>query len=83
MSDGGLGSAAEESTAAGSLSDLVDGYRRIRDELERSILSLASSVDGRQFTFHASLHGLQFQTGGYVVLEGADMSCSRERVGGS
>ena len=38
--------------------------------MERSILPLATSVDGRQFTFQASLHGLQLQTGGYVVLEG-------------
>ena len=33
-------------------------------------MPLATSVDGRQFTFQASLHELQFQTGGYVVLEG-------------
>src|ERR687898_3622893 len=45
-------------------------FLRIRDELERKILPLATSVDGRQFTFQASLHDLQFQTGGYVVLEG-------------
>jgi uncharacterized protein len=69
MSDGGLGSVAENVTAAGSLADTVDNYRRTRGEIERSILPLASSVDGRQFTFQASLHHLQFQTGGYVVLE--------------
>ena len=32
-------------------------------------LPLATSVDGRQFAFQASLHQLQLQTGGYVVLE--------------
>ena len=48
----------------------VDEYRRVIEELERSILPLATSVDGRQFTFQASLHGLALQTGGYVVLEG-------------
>lgn len=69
MSDGGFGSAADESPT-GSLTDLVDDYRRMRGELERSILPLASSVDGRQFSFQASLHGLQFQTGGYAVLAG-------------
>jgi hypothetical protein len=70
MSDGSAGSAAEQVTPTGSLTDLVDEYRRVRDEVERSILPLATSVDGRQFTFQASLHGLQLQTGGYVVLEG-------------
>ena len=55
---------------AGPLIDLADEYRRARGELERGILPLASSVDGRQFTFQASLHGLHLQTGGYVVLEG-------------
>jgi len=47
----------------------VDDYRRVIEELERSIRPLATSVDGRQFTFQASLHGLALQTGGYVVLE--------------
>jgi hypothetical protein len=47
----------------------VDDYRQVIEELERSILPLATSVDGRQFTFQASLHGLALQTGGYVVLE--------------
>src|ERR671913_1073273 len=44
-------------------------FLRIRDELERKILPLATSVDGRQFTFQASLQDLQLQVGGYVVLE--------------
>jgi uncharacterized protein len=69
MSDGSAGSAAEQVTRTGSLTDLVDEYRRVRGELERSVSPLATSVDGRQFTFQASLHGLQLQTGGYVVLE--------------
>jgi len=30
---------------------------------------LATSVDGRRFSFQASLYGLQLQAGGYVVLE--------------
>jgi uncharacterized protein len=69
MSDGTQGSVAERGTAAGSLADAVDDYRRIRSEIERGVLPLATSVDGRQFTFQASLHQLQLQTGGYVVLE--------------
>ncbi len=70
MSDGSASSAAEQVTPAGSVTDLVDEYRMVRGELERGVLPLATSVDGRQFTFQASLHDLQFQTGGYVVLEG-------------
>ena len=70
MSDGFAGSAAEQVTPTGSLTDLVEEYRRVREEVERSVLPLATSVDGRQFTFQASLHELQLQTGGYVVLEG-------------
>ena len=70
MSDGSATSAVEPVTQTGSVTDLVDEYRRVRDELEFSVLPLATSVDGRQFTFQASLHGLQLQTGGYVVLEG-------------
>jgi uncharacterized protein len=72
MSDGGSGSIAEDVTPAGSMTDLVDNYRRAREELERNILPLATSVDGRRFTFQASLYELQFQTGGYVVLEAED-----------
>jgi DNA helicase HerA-like ATPase len=47
----------------------LDEYRRLRRDLERAILPLATSVDGRRFTFQASLHDLAFQAGGYVVLE--------------
>jgi hypothetical protein len=47
----------------------LDAYRSLRRELERTILPLATSVDGRRFTFQASLHDLAFQAGGYVVLE--------------
>ena len=34
-----------------------------------SVLPLATSVDGRRFSFQASLYGLPFQVGGYVVLD--------------
>jgi len=47
----------------------VGDFRRMRNELEGKIMPLASSVDGRQFTFQASLHDLHLQVGGYVVLE--------------
>ena len=45
------------------------GFREARRELEASVLPLATSVDGRRFSFHASLYGLPLQVGGYVVLE--------------
>jgi DNA helicase HerA-like ATPase len=45
-------------------------YRDVREQLERSILALATSVDGRRFTFQTSLHDLELEAGAYVVLEG-------------
>ena len=33
------------------------------------MLPLATSVDGRRFTFQASLYALQLQVGGYAVLD--------------
>jgi hypothetical protein len=45
------------------------GFREARRELEASVLPLATSVDGRRFSFHASLYGLPLRVGGYVVLE--------------
>jgi uncharacterized protein len=52
-----------------STSDRLQAYRAQREELERSILPLATSLDGRQFSFQASLHELDLQAGGYVMLE--------------
>lgn len=71
MSDAVLGSSTG-TAGAEPLSDLLDDFRRTRDELESGVLPLASSVDGRQFTFQASLHNLRLQTGGFVVLEVRD-----------
>jgi Helicase HerA, central domain len=48
----------------------VGEFRATRDRIERSILPLASSVDGRRFRFQVSAHALPAQVGGYVVLEG-------------
>ena len=47
-------------------------FRELRRTIEESILPLATSVDGRRFELQASLHGLELQVGGYVVLEGDD-----------
>jgi hypothetical protein len=51
--------------------DRLDEFREVRHRIESSILPLSTSVDGRSFTFQASLHGLALQVGGYVVLEDA------------
>jgi hypothetical protein len=47
----------------------LESFRETRRNLEASVLPLATSVDGRRFSFQASLHGLPFQVGGYVVLD--------------
>ena len=44
----------------------------MRRELEAAVLPLAGSIDGRAFTFQASLHGLALAVGGYVVIEDGD-----------
>ncbi len=55
-----------EATLAAHLAD----YRALRRELESSILSIATSVDGRRFTFQAPLESLELRVGGYVTLGG-------------
>jgi uncharacterized protein len=47
----------------------LDSFREARRDIEASVLPLATSVDGRRFTFQASLYGLALRVGGYVVLE--------------
>ena len=47
----------------------LDRYRAVRRQLEEQVLPLATSVDGRRFTYQASLHGLALQSGSYVALE--------------
>ena len=47
----------------------LDRYRAVRQQLEEQVLPLATSVDGRRFSYQASLHGLALQAGSYVVLE--------------
>ena len=58
-------------TAARAHDDALARFRAARRELEASVLPLATSIDGRSFTFQASLHGLELELGGYVVLEGS------------
>src|SRR3954447_19508123 len=49
---------------------VLEGYRDVRDALERAVLPVATSVDGRRFTFQTSLHDLKLEAGGYVTLDG-------------
>ena len=44
-------------------------YRDVREELERAVLPLATSVDGRRFNFQTTLYGLELEPGGYVARE--------------
>ena len=55
----------DQQTAARGL----ERYRALRRELEGAILPLATSIDGRSFSFQASLQDLELRLGGYVVLE--------------
>jgi hypothetical protein len=47
----------------------LDTFRAARRDIEASVLPLATSVDGRIFTFQASLYALDLQVGGYAVVE--------------
>ena len=44
-----------------------------RHALEEAIPAVATSVDGRRFSFQASLHGLAFEPGSYVVIDDGDV----------
>jgi uncharacterized protein len=73
MSDiGGKSRSAVTSAASGQsgLGPQPDTFREVRRNLDASVLPLATSVDGRRFSFQASLYGLELQVGSYVVLEG-------------
>ena len=48
----------------------LEEYRATREALERALLPLATSVDGRRFQFQVSLHELEVEPGGYVALDG-------------
>jgi DNA helicase HerA-like ATPase len=55
--------------APDSLTEQIRRYREVRDTIERGLLPLATSVDGRTFELQASLHGLALRRGSYVALE--------------
>ena len=52
-----------------ALDERLEAFRANRRELEAAVLPLATSLDGRQFSFQASLHELDLQAGGYVEME--------------
>jgi DNA helicase HerA-like ATPase len=52
-----------------ALDERLEAFRANRRELEAAVLALATSLDGRKFSFQASLHELDLQAGGYVVME--------------
>lgn len=62
-------SGAKPSAVRTDVAERLASYRETREELEYSVLPLATSVEGRSFSFHASLHGLEVRRGGYVALE--------------
>jgi DNA helicase HerA-like ATPase len=47
----------------------LEEYRGIREALETAVLPLATSVDGRRFSFQTPLRDLALEAGGYVMLE--------------
>ena len=57
------------SDASVEMRESLDRYRAVRRQLEDEVLPLATSVDGRRFSYQASLHGLELQAGAYAVLE--------------
>ena len=60
---------SSDTTGAAMLERRLERFRALRRQLEAAVLPLAGSLDGRRFTFQASLHGLELRLGGYVVLE--------------
>ncbi len=47
-------------------------FREVRERIERAVLPLSTSLDGRRFSFQASLYELRIRLGGYVTLETSD-----------
>ena len=54
-----------------NLAGRVDAFRSLRAQAETAVLPLATSLDGRRFSFQARIEGLELKLGGYVMLEGA------------
>jgi uncharacterized protein len=67
----------DEHNGAQGLEHGLERFRAVRRGLETAVLPLATSLDGRRFTFQSSLHGLALRLGGYVVVE----QDGRQRLG--
>ena len=63
---------APDVTVDAEVARLLATHRRLREQIERNVLALATSVDGSSFEFQASLHDLRLRRGGYVTLEAGD-----------
>jgi DNA helicase HerA-like ATPase len=61
--------ANDRGTDAEALAPGLMRFRAMRRELEGAVLPLATSINGRDFSFQASLHGLELRLGGYVLLD--------------
>jgi hypothetical protein len=61
--------ATDDGLESDALARRLRRFRELRREIEGAVLPLATSIDGRAFSFQASLHGLELRLGGYVVLE--------------
>ena len=73
-------------TGEHGLSQQLESFREVRRNLEASVLPLATSVDGRRFSFEASLHGVQVagrRLGGELALpaDAANTRAARSRSG--
>src|SRR4051794_28011389 len=66
---------------APTVQERLEAFRADREELERSVLPLATSLDGRRFSFQASLYGLELQVGGYAVLEAGESAWLAQVLG--
>jgi hypothetical protein len=71
----------QEHNGSQTLAHGLERYRTLRRELESAILPLATSLDGRRFTFQASLHGLELRVGGYVTLDDEEDDRDGDRMG--
>ena len=56
---GGVLEAAVPAAAMTDVQASLKEYRDVREELERAVLPLATSVDGRRFSFQTTLYGLE------------------------
>jgi hypothetical protein len=62
---------AADTRPGDELQERVEQFRALRAQLERMVLPLAHSLDGRRFEWQAPLHGASLRVGGYVVLRDA------------